>query len=139
LPCERNTAFDAAVIALDQLLGLAHAGGGIALRVLEQEFDRAPEHAALGVDHFLHQLAGAHDLAAEQRIAAGDDRRDADLDRLALRAGSADERRQAQCAGGGRALQDAAPRDVLFAHCVPPPLVIGSINPGSRCRTRPAK
>jgi len=59
-------------VALDQLLALAHAGRGIALRVLIEELDRLPEQATLGVGHFLDQLAGADHLAAQQRIAAGD-------------------------------------------------------------------
>jgi hypothetical protein len=72
---------DVAVVSLDQLLRLAHAHRRIALRVLEQEFDRTPDHAALGVGHFLDQPAGAHHLAAEDRVTAGDHRRNADLDR----------------------------------------------------------
>jgi hypothetical protein len=107
---------DAAIVALNQLLTLAHAGGGIALRVLVDELDRLPDQAALRIGHFLDQLAGADHLAAQQGIAAGDHGRDAYLDRSGRgrvpqigRCG--DQRRD-----GGCRLQDRAPRHRLSCH-----------------------
>jgi hypothetical protein len=43
---------DPAIVALDQLLTLAHTGGGITLRVLVDELDRLPDQAALRIGHF---------------------------------------------------------------------------------------
>ena len=105
---------DAAVVALDQLLALAHAHRRIALRVLEQELDRPPDHAALGVGHLLDQPAGAHHLAAEDGVAAGDHGRDADLDRPVCAPCVAQERRRRdQRRACQRRFEHAAARDCL--------------------------
>ena len=38
------------LVALDQLARLLHAGADVVCGILHQELDRAPQHAALGVD-----------------------------------------------------------------------------------------
>ena len=70
---------DVDVVALDQLVGLLHAGTGIVGAVLDEELDGPAENAALLV-HLLDRPLGALDLADRQGGQAAGDRIDeADL------------------------------------------------------------
>jgi hypothetical protein len=105
-----------AIVALDQLLAFAHAGRRVALGVLVDKFDRLTDEATLRIGELFDQLAGADDLAAEERVAAGDHGRDADLDRrgggrVPQIGGRGDQR------GSGRhSPEDRAPRCSLTYH-----------------------
>jgi len=50
---------DVHLVALDHLLGLAHAVGRVALRVVEDELDGSAQHAAPLLDLLGDQLARA--------------------------------------------------------------------------------
>ena len=52
-------------VPLDHLLRLAHAVGGIAGRILDEQLDLAPEDAALGVLHLGVELGAALGLLAD--------------------------------------------------------------------------
>ena len=63
---------------------------------LIQKLDRPPEDAFC-YRHFLYELAGAHHLRAKNGVAAGDNGRDADLNRR-CRGGDAYDRGEASIA-----------------------------------------
>ena len=77
---------DVDVVAIDQLVGLLHAGADVVGRILDQQLDLAAENAALLVD-LGFGIFGAVDLALRQRRQDAGQRIDhADLDRRRRRA-----------------------------------------------------
>ena len=86
---QRNAGEETAIVALDHLLGFAHAGGGIADRVLDQQLDLASEDAALGVLQLGIELRAPLLLLTDGAQGAGERERHADLDDAAgLRLGA---------------------------------------------------
>ena len=59
------------LVALDQLARLLHAGADVVGRILDQQFDRPAENAALGVDLLDGELGAHHLVLRHRRIDAG--------------------------------------------------------------------
>jgi hypothetical protein len=73
----------------------------LALVVVEDELDRAPEQPALGIDLLFPDLHADQRLLAVRRQRAGQRHREADLDRLALLGGSRNRRQRQSRKGRG--------------------------------------
>ena len=60
------------LVALDELARLLNAGADVVRRVLDQQLDRAPQDAALGVDLLDCELGARHLVLCHRRVYAGE-------------------------------------------------------------------
>ena len=89
------------LVAFDQLARLLHRRAGVAAgRILDEEFDRTAENAALGVDLVERHLAADQLVLAGGGVGAGQRIVEADLDRVS--GAGADDERTGELRGGER-------------------------------------
>ncbi len=97
------------LVALDQLAGLLDPGADVVRGVFDQEFERAAENAALGVDVVDRQPRADHFVLRHRGVDAGERIDHADLDRGFTAGGDDEGRRDLGGADRGAGLEQRAP------------------------------
>ena len=96
------------LVALDQLARLLHAGADVVGGILDQQLDRPPQHAALGVDLLDGKLGADHFVLRHGGINAGQRIDHADADRRFAARRDDEGRRDLQGTGCGGAFEHGA-------------------------------